>query len=160
MVHTCNWLILICQLSNDPSLSSLPLLITFLKSYSRPFLGLMPPTVPKHIHATTEPGTVSNVQSSDGDTECQFIPVHKEEHELIEQDVRDRFKRMCEGYFDNVCKKLVIEHKVTSVSCRSLSMTYPYRIVSSAFRNKINVIMKPTSALERFSKIASRLTKR
>lgn len=38
----------------------------------------------------------------------------KEEEELVEQDVRDRFKRMCEGYFDNVCKKLVIEHKVAS----------------------------------------------
>lgn len=33
--------------------------------------------------------------------------------ELIEQDVRDRFKRMCEGYFDNICKKLLIEHKVS-----------------------------------------------
>ena len=32
---------------------------------------------------------------------------------LIEQDVRDRFKRMCEGYFDNICKKLLIEHKVS-----------------------------------------------
>jgi regulator of nonsense transcripts 2 len=37
----------------------------------------------------------------------------KEEDELVEQDIRDRFKKMCEGYFDNVCKKLVIEHKVS-----------------------------------------------
>ena len=36
----------------------------------------------------------------------------KEEDELVEQDIRDRFKKMCEGYFDSVCKKLVIEHKV------------------------------------------------
>jgi regulator of nonsense transcripts 2 len=41
-----------------------------------------------------------------------FPPLLKEEDELVEQDVRDRFKRMCEGYFDNVAKKLVIEHKV------------------------------------------------
>jgi len=40
----------------------------------------------------------------------------KEEEELVEPDIRDRFKRMCEGYFDNVCKKLVIEHKVRSLS--------------------------------------------
>jgi len=37
----------------------------------------------------------------------------QEVNELVEQDVRDRFKRMCEGYFDNVCKKLVIEHNVS-----------------------------------------------
>ena len=30
-----------------------------------------------------------------------------------EKEIRERFKKMCEGYFDNVPKKLVIEHKVT-----------------------------------------------
>jgi len=84
----------------------------------------MPPTVPKQIHATGKPGSLSNVQSSSSDTECRSISTHKEEHELIEQDIRDRFKRMCEGYFDNVCKKLVIEHKVTLIPCRLLPLTY------------------------------------
>lgn len=100
------------QLSNDPSLSSLPLLITFLKSYSRPFLGIVPPAAHKQIPATTEPGTLSCIQSNDNDDASHFPPILKEEEELIERDIRDRFKRMCEGYFDNVCKKLVIEHKV------------------------------------------------
>ncbi|KAF5354670.1 hypothetical protein D9756_005377 [Leucocoprinus leucothites] len=98
-------------LSNDPSLSSLPLLITFLKSYSRPFLGLVPPSAQKQIPETSEPGTLSNAQSQDGNLGSHFPPILKEEEELVEQDIRDRFKRMCEGYFDNVCKKLVIEHK-------------------------------------------------
>lgn len=34
--------------------------------------------------------------------------------ELVEKDIRDRFKKMCEGYFDNVSKKLVKEHTVRS----------------------------------------------
>jgi hypothetical protein len=33
---------------------------------------------------------------------------------LVEKDIRDRFKKMCEGYFENVSKKLVLEHKVTT----------------------------------------------
>ena len=41
-----------------------------------------------------------------------FPLLAKEEESLVEQDIRDRFKRMCEGYFENVSKKLVIEHKV------------------------------------------------
>jgi len=118
----------------------------------------MSPTVPKQIHASGELGSLLNVQSSGGDTECRSISAHKEKHELIEQDIRDRFKRMCEGYFDNVCKKLVIEHKVTSIPCRSLLLTY--RDIFSAFRSKINAIMKPIFALERFSKIVNRLMRR
>ena len=31
----------------------------------------------------------------------------------MEKEIRDRFKKMCEGYFDNVSKKLVIEHNVS-----------------------------------------------
>ncbi|KAF6760250.1 transcription factor [Ephemerocybe angulata] len=91
-------------LSNDPSLSSLPLLTTFLKSYSRPFLGIVPPSSSKQVSATSEPGTLSD---SNGDVQQQF----NEDAELVEQDIRDRFKRMCEGYFESVSKKLVIEHK-------------------------------------------------
>jgi hypothetical protein len=37
----------------------------------------------------------------------------EEGEELIEQDIRDRLKKMCEGYFDSVSKKLGIEHKVS-----------------------------------------------
>ncbi len=36
------------------------------------------------------------------------------EDELVEKDIRDRFKKMCEGYFENVAKKLVLEHKVSA----------------------------------------------
>lgn len=82
-----------------------------MKSYSRPFLGITPSVPAKQISSDAEPGTLSNQVQEDNE-DAHFPPILKEEEELVEQDIRDRFKRMCEGYFDNVCKKLVIEHKV------------------------------------------------
>ncbi|KAI0293362.1 ARM repeat-containing protein [Multifurca ochricompacta] len=98
-------------LSNDPSLSSLPLLTTFLKSYSRPFLGLVPPVASKQISASAEPGTLACGASDAPEVAFPPLGVEAEEDELVEKDIRDRFKKMCEGYFENVAKKLVIEHK-------------------------------------------------
>ncbi|CAL1708255.1 unnamed protein product [Somion occarium] len=95
-------------LSNDPSLSSLPLLSTFLKSYSLPYLGLSPPQASKQISAASEPGTLS--EETTMVASGAFPPLVKEEDELVEKDIRDRFKKMCEGYFESVSKKLVIEH--------------------------------------------------
>ncbi|KAJ7680426.1 ARM repeat-containing protein [Mycena polygramma] len=94
-------------LSNDPTLSSLPLLSTFLKAYSRPYLGIVPPNAAKQIPMLSEPGTLSSTQTIDSGA---FPSLAKEDDELVEQEIRDRFKRMCEGYFENVCKKLMIEH--------------------------------------------------
>ena len=90
------------QLSNDPSLSSLPLLTTFLKSYSRPFLGITPPQVSK---------TAINGDPTTKGTE-DTEQVIQETEEFVEKDIRDRFKKMCEGYFQSVSKKLAIEHNV------------------------------------------------
>jgi len=106
----------VIKLSNDPSLSSLPLLTTFLKSYARPFLGIIVATTNKQISADTEPGSLSASQIN-GDN-GQHLTSWNEDEELVEQDVRDRFKKMCEGYFDNVCKKLIIEHKVVLSTTR------------------------------------------
>ncbi|KAF7321619.1 Nonsense-mediated mRNA decay factor [Mycena kentingensis (nom. inval.)] len=92
-------------LSNDPSLSSLPLLSTFLKTYSRPYLGIVPPSAAKQ-QTTAEVGKLSEQVKETG----AFPALAREEEELVEQDIRDRFKRMCEGYFESVSKKLVIEH--------------------------------------------------
>lgn len=90
----------------------MPLLTTFLKSYSRPFLGISPPSIPKQISVSAEPGSLSNSQIKEiGENEHDPSPLSEDE-ELVEQDIRERFKRMCEGYFENVCKKLVIELKV------------------------------------------------
>ncbi|KAI0633799.1 ARM repeat-containing protein [Trametes polyzona] len=98
-------------LSNDPSLSSLPLLLVFLKSYSRPYLGIVPPASAKQISASSEPGTLSDAASEEASKPNGAFPtLLNEEEELVEKDIRDRFKKMCEGYFDNVAKKLVIEH--------------------------------------------------
>lgn len=87
-------------LSNDPSLSSLPLLTTFLKSYSRPYLGI---TSPQLSRAATN-GDGYEHESNDPEI---IIPEAKE---LVEKDIRDRFRKMCEGYFQSVSKKLVNEH--------------------------------------------------
>lgn len=95
-------------LSNDPTLSSLPLLSIFLKSYSRPYLGLTPPQS-KQISAEAEPGTLSSATTNA--TQGEFPTLFHEDEEIVEQEIRDRFKRMCEGYFDSVSKKLTIEHK-------------------------------------------------
>lgn len=99
------------MLSNDPSLSSLPLLATFLKSYAYPFLGIVPTNSTKQISTTTESGSLSEAAATDAP------PIVGEQDQLIEKDVRDRFKRMCEGYFENVCKKLLIEHTVCLFFC-------------------------------------------
>ncbi|KAI0047506.1 ARM repeat-containing protein [Auriscalpium vulgare] len=96
-------------LSNDPSLSSLPLLTTFLKSYARPFLGLTPPVSSKQIPAASEAGTLSAATTEREN--AAFPPLVSDEEELVERDIQERFKKMCEGYFDNVAKKLVIEHR-------------------------------------------------
>ena len=50
-----------------------------------------------------------------------FPALFREEDELVEKEIRDRFKKMCEGYFDSVCKKLVIEHNV-SLTIRSIDL--------------------------------------
>lgn len=49
--------------------------------------------------------------------EIAFPPlgVEAEKDELVEKDIRDRLKKMCEGYFENVAKKLVLEHKVSAL---------------------------------------------
>lgn len=84
----------------------------FLKSYARPFLRLVPPAASKQISTSTEPGTLSFDASKADDTAFPPLGVVAEEDELVEKDICDRFKKMCEGYFENVSKKLVIEHKV------------------------------------------------
>ena len=109
------------QLSNDPTLSSLPLLSTFLKSFSSPYLGISSPINTKQVSAATEAGTLSeDVTNAANGTSPTLM---KEEDELVEKDIRDRFKKMCEGYFENVSKKLVIEHNVRyfklMTSCRN-----------------------------------------
>ena len=102
------------QLSNDPTLSSLPLLLAFLKSYSRPYLGIVPPQSSKQISASSEPGTLSEAASEEAAQANSSAPAPTDEgEELVEKEIRDRFKKMCEGYFDNVAKKLVIEHNVS-----------------------------------------------
>lgn len=76
----------------------------------------MPPTPAKQISAASEPGTLSEEATKSANataTNGSFPSLTQESDELVEKDIRDRFKKMCEGYFDSVCKKLVIEHNVS-----------------------------------------------
>lgn len=79
---------------------------------------MVAPTPHKQIPSNSDSDTSSPTDEEDAGG--QFPPIFKEEDELVERDIRDRFKRMCEGYFDNVCKKLVIEHKVSGFIVRIL----------------------------------------
>lgn len=45
--------------------------------------------------------------------------VSNEKEELVEKDIRDKFKRMCEGYYENVAKKLLKEHNVSGLIMRA-----------------------------------------
>lgn len=137
-------------------MSSLPLLSTFLKSYARPYLGIQAPAATKQISASSEPGTLSEATTTEANESANgsFPELFKEEDELVERDVRDRFKKMCEGYFDSVCKKLVIEHNVS------------FRVVAShdahidnsrsACKSRIDGTMRRISGRERYSKIDSK----
>ncbi|KAG8902737.1 hypothetical protein FRC00_000574, partial [Tulasnella sp. 408] len=93
-------------LSGDPQLGSLPLLTTFLKSYARPFLGISPVTV----NVKQQNGTSEETAGADMAEQTGADEVIPESEELVEPEVRERFKKMCEGYYDNVAKKLVREH--------------------------------------------------
>ncbi|KAI5123948.1 hypothetical protein M0805_006362 [Coniferiporia weirii] len=98
-------------LSNDPSLSSLPLLSVFLKSYARPFLGITPSIISKgQIPEGVAVGSLVNGVTQDTE-KFPRLEKSEEEDELVEKEIRARFKRMCEGYFESVSKKLIIEHK-------------------------------------------------
>lgn len=90
-------------------------------------MGLSPPIGNKHqISASAEPGSLASATATE-QTDGIHTAVNedgdgggakaggeevREEEELVEKDVRERFKRMCEVYFENVAKKLIIEHKV------------------------------------------------
>ncbi|KAG9123986.1 hypothetical protein FRC07_013290 [Ceratobasidium sp. 392] len=99
-------------LANDPSLSSLPLFTTFLKSYSRPFLGIAPSSIStKQVDSGVQAGNLASTVAHDAQNGHENgATALNEEDELVEKDVRDKFKRMCEGYYDNVAKKLLKEH--------------------------------------------------
>ncbi|KAG9093185.1 hypothetical protein FRC06_011642 [Ceratobasidium sp. 370] len=99
-------------LANDPSLGSLPLFTTFLKSYSRPFLGITPSSSStKQVDGDVQAGDLSSTVAHEAQNgQGNGTSVLNEEDELVEKDIREKFKRMCEGYYDNVAKKLLKEH--------------------------------------------------
>lgn len=76
----------------------------------------------------------------------------------MEKEIRDRFKRMCEGYFDSVCKKLMVEHKVFSPS--ELTLLELLKPFVSGFKNRIGAITKHIYDPAKYSKIVNRHMRR
>ena len=103
-------------------------------------------------------GPAYGLQSPTALSNGSAAPSIKEEEELVEKDIRDRFKKMCEGYFDNVAKKLVIEHNVSRISIFHLRALVDR--VNSAYKNKTVRIMKHTFGQERYLRIDNKRTRR
>jgi hypothetical protein len=116
------------------------------------------PSQTPQIPTDTEPGSLSSAHSQRENEIARSPQLVREEEELVEQDIRDRFKRMCEGYFDNVCKKLVIEHKVGDMP------TFEDKfLISSTFsgcKNKTKKTTKRTYALVKYLRIVSKRTRK
>ncbi|ELU42746.1 transcription factor [Rhizoctonia solani AG-1 IA] len=137
-------------LVNDPSLGSLPLFTTFLKSYSRPFLGLAPPPSAKQVGADVEAGELSSTvaqESTNGVSNGATIL--NEQEELVEKDIRDKFKRMCEGYYENVAKKLVKEHNVSRLQDQDRRNHEAYIKSGEIFEDRQQAYEKMTKSYEK-----------
>ncbi|KAG1770609.1 hypothetical protein EV702DRAFT_1202376 [Suillus placidus] len=120
------------RLSNDPTLSSLPLLSIFLKSYSRPYLGLTPPQS-KQISAEAEPGTLSSATTNA--TQGEFLMLLHEDEELVEQEIQhkrlqDQDRRNHEAYIrsgeifedrQQAYEKMTKGYEKLLASCQTLS---------------------------------------
>ena len=118
----------------------------------------MTPFQTSQIPTNAEPGSLSSAQSQQENETAQFPQLVQEGEELVEQDIRDRFKRMCEGYFDNVCKKLVIEHKVGDMP--TFEDKFLISPTSSGCKNKTRRIMKRTFVPVKYLRIVSKHTRR
>jgi regulator of nonsense transcripts 2 len=76
-------------------------------------LGLTPPALAKQVGTDVEAGNLASTVAQDSANGAQNgATIVNEQDELIEKDVRDKFKRMCEVYYESVAKKLAKEHKV------------------------------------------------
>jgi regulator of nonsense transcripts 2 len=113
-------------MTGDPQFTNIPLLSTFLKHFSRAYLG--------------EPSS----KVEDGNTNSDTSPGE----ELIPSTVQAAFKEMFIGYFNSASKTLV---KGQIVSC-SLDQSHAAHAARRNFSSKINVIMRRTSSRERYSK--------
>ena len=125
----------------------------------------MPPaSTSKQVSTSSETATLSEdaTKNADaaqaGNVNGAFPALSKEEDELVEKEIRDRFKKMCEGYFDNVAKKLVIEHNVSRAFRHDRSTNAERR--NSASKSRTGGITKHIYVLGRYSKTGNRRTRR
>lgn len=129
---------------------------------------MSPSATSKQVPVSSEPGTLASEAAAAATGDGGFptpananIKEGGEGEELVEKDIRDRFKKMCEGYFESVSKKLVIEHNV----CRFLFFhhrtgTDPLMWECSVCKSKTGRIMKHIFDRERYSKIDNKRMRR
>lgn len=123
------------QLQNDPTLTSLPILVMFIKVFGRPYLGLTPATA-KSGRTAAEAGTLSDAVSREP-PEGRLAQITDENEELVEKEIRERFRRMCEGYLEKVGQKLVIEHNVSLLlTCYGISRLQSFNAPSQRLRDQ------------------------
>ena len=118
----------------------------------------MTPSQTSQIPTNAEPGSLSSARAQQENEIAQFPQLVQEEEELVEQDIRERFKRMCEGYFDNVCKKLVIEHKVGDMP--TFEDKFLISSIFSGCKSKTRKTTKLTYALVKYLRIVSKHTRK
>lgn len=133
-------------------MSSLPLLSTFLKSYGRPFLGLTLSNATNQIPSSAEHGELSATTQN----EALKVTATVEGDELVEKETRDKFKRMCEGYFETISKQLVKEHLVSHpISCSMVALKYAQFYYSDC-KIKTAEITRPISVPVKYLKIGNK----
>lgn len=122
-------------------------------------MGITPSSAStKQVDADVQAGDLASAVAQDAANGTQNgATVLDEKEELIEKDIRDKFKRMCEGYYDNVAKKLLKEHNVSGLTAGvQTSLIW----IFSAYKIKTGAIMKLTSNRVKYSRIGSRHTRR
>lgn len=82
-------------------------------------MGIAPLAQAKsQISENLEPGTLAS--TTQDESRSPGTKSENEADELVEKDMRMRFKRMCENYFEDVAKILLIAHKVGFIFCTTV----------------------------------------
>ena len=105
-----------------------------MKAYGKPYLGI-----------STSPG--------------QIVDAIPEEEELVDKEVRERFKRMCEGYYDNVAKILVKEHNVCQHAQAYIQPAHPSQRLQEQDRRNHEAYIRSGEIFEDRQQAYEKMTK-
>jgi hypothetical protein len=121
-------------MSNDPQYSNIPLLVTFLKSYKRAYLGM------------------------DEQEDSQSTPSGQE---LVSADYREKFRTAFETYYKTAGKALVKGYTVSSTPY-AISHSRRFLVLASFYSvywSRTSATKKRTSKPERYLKIGNTPTR-